>query len=212
MTNRMNNHLAYPESINLAELRPQIFVIDMINGFCKKGALADSEIMNIVDPIIDLLDHCDPNDVTFIADTHQEGDLEFKAFPPHCLKGSEEAEIIDELKAYVKTPILEKSTTNAFHELIKPNHQNLLERKESDSYILVGCCTDICVLQFALSLRTWLNAVEQDKRILIPRNCIETYHSPVHDAAHKNEEACALMKEAGIEIIDRIETRRNDHE
>lgn len=199
----------YTHSIDLSSITPQLFVIDMINGFCKEGALADSEIMMITDPILDLIKAIDPQHVTFIADTHNPDDLEFKAFPPHCIKGTNEAEIIDELKPYVKTPILEKNTTNAFHELMKPENHHLLEMSVIDSYILVGCCTDICVLQFALSLRTWLNATGQDKRILIPRNCVETFDSPIHDSYRKNKEACDLMQEAGIEIIEQFEIRRN---
>lgn len=199
-------------SIDLYSIAPQCFVIDMINGFCTEGALADPEIMKITDPILDLIKVIDSQRVTFIADTHKPDDLEFKAFPPHCIEGTKEAEIIEELKPYVKTPIIKKNTTNAFHELMKPENYHLLEMSVIDSYILVGCCTDICVLQLALSLRTWLNATGQDKRILIPRNCVETFDSPIHDSYRKNKEACNLMQEAGIEIIEGFEIRRNENE
>lgn len=199
----------YKNTIDLSLIKPQLYVIDMINGFCKEGALSDPKIMKIADPILELIKNIDPQRITFIADTHKADDLEFKAFPPHCIKGTIEAEIIDELKPYVKMPILEKNTTNAFHELIKSKNRHLLEITDTDSYILVGCCTDICVLQFALSLRTWLNAAGQDKRVLIPRNCVETFDSPNHDSIQKNKEACALMQEAGIEIIEQFDIRRN---
>lgn len=207
MNNRMKETERYTEIVDLSTIHPQIFIIDMVNGFCKEGALADQEILKIVDPIKELLEQTDSSKQIFIADTHLTTDIEFEAFPPHCVKGTNEAEIIDELMPYVKTKIIEKNTTNAFHELIKDENRHLLEELDTDSCILVGCCTDICVMQFALSLRTWMNAVGMKRRILIPRNCIETFNSPSHDAFEKNEAACDLMSEAGIEIVQTVERR-----
>ena len=36
----------------------------------------------------------------FIKDAHTKDSKEFDSFPPHCIKGTEEAELVDELKPY----------------------------------------------------------------------------------------------------------------
>ena len=49
-----------------------VFVVDMINGFCKEGALADTHILSVTDPIIETLKKSDPESVWFVCDTHEE--------------------------------------------------------------------------------------------------------------------------------------------
>ena len=44
-----------------------------------------------------------------------------------------------------------------------------LKDSEIDAYIITGCCSDICVLQFALTLKTYLNAQNIDKKVIVPK-------------------------------------------
>ena len=84
-----------------------LFVVDMINGFIKEGAMHDEKIMSIVPAIIEL---CRAHeDRYFIQDTHEKDAIEFKSFPLHCVKDTSESEIIDELKPYVKETIQKNS-------------------------------------------------------------------------------------------------------
>lgn len=172
-------------------MKELLFVVDMVNGFVKEGAMHDEKIMNIVDVI---QKECEAHeDRLFIADTHEEDAIEFKSFPSHCVKGTSEAEIIDELKPYVKD-ILEKNSTNTFHVLDK----KMLEKY--DSFKLVGCCSDICVMQFALSLKTYLNQMNMKQSVIVVEKGIATYDAPTHPAKEYHSMAVNMMAQSGIII------------
>ena len=82
--------------------KPVVFVIDMVNGFIKEGALHDERIADIIPSIQKLLDALACRNV-FVCDNHPPHTREFETFPKHCVIGSEEAEVVDELKPYVKS-------------------------------------------------------------------------------------------------------------
>lgn len=181
-----------------------LFVVDMINGFCKKGVMADPNIMNIVPPIADLCEMMLPMKMTyFITDCHGENDIEFKSFPKHCLKGTEESKVVDELQKYVEQGfVIEKNSTNAFHSF--KNKEGFFKHCP-EKIIITGCCTDICVMQFAISLKTFLNSMNLEKQVIVPIDCVDTYDAPYHKANLRNEDALTFMKEAGIEIVYNID-------
>lgn len=172
-------------------MKELLFVVDMVNGFVKEGPMHDEKIMNIVPRIIDM---CQTHEHRlFIADTHEIDAIEFQSFPQHCVKETSEAAIIDELQPYC-TNILEKNSTNTFHVLDK----DIL--KDYDSIMIVGCCSDICVMQFALTLKTYLNQMNMQQPVKVPHSCIATYDAPHHSAQEYHQMALHLMKQAGIEI------------
>ena len=186
--------------MNFSELnQPVVFVVDMINGFAKEGALADKRIMEIVSDIQKLLNVV--NDRVFICDSHPENAREFVSYPPHCLEGSLESEVVDELKPYVNGLVVMKNSTNAF---FADSMQEFIHNKldKFKDLVIVGCCSDICVLTFALCLQTYLNQHQMlDKRIIVPTNMIETYHiDGVHDSKYWNEIACTIMSSNGIKV------------
>ncbi len=80
-----------------------IVVVDMLNGFCKEGALASPQFMQTIVPNIQkLLDaerqrRAEGSTIVFIGDYHEKDDVEFNLFPPHCIAGTDEAEIIREM-------------------------------------------------------------------------------------------------------------------
>ncbi len=184
--------------------KPIVFVIDIINGFVKEGALADPRINSIVPNLIQLMDGMNCRNV-FVCDSHPPHTREFDAFAPHCLIGTKEAEVIDELQPYIKR-IMKKNSTNAFH---CQDFLSFLE-EEMDSYrdiIVTGCCTDLCVLQFVLTLQAWLNEHnKKEYRIIVPKNCVETYDIPnVHSAKEWNELSFKMMQMNGILVVDSID-------
>ena len=190
------------EDMEIEELqKPLVFVIDMINGFAKEGALADARIMEIVPAIQNLLEKVDNR--VFICDSHPENAREFCSFPTHCLEGSVESEVVDELKPYMNSKVVLKNSTNAF---FAPVMQEIIhnELQEYQDLVLVGCCSDICVLTFALCLNTYLNQKQMlDKRIIVPINMIETYDIPnVHEASKWNEVSCDIMMSNGIQVVN----------
>lgn len=194
----------YP-SIKKNQLQhPVHFVIDMINGFVKEGALHDEAIGAVIDPIKMLIDRLQCRTI-FVADSHPPQTREFLSYPIHCVIGSGEDRIVDELAPYIHQ-LMRKNSTNTF---FCPDFQAFL-KDEIDSYkeiILTGCCSDICVLQFALTLNAWLNEHNcGEQRIIVVSDCVETYHiDHVHDAQVMNAFALEMMKGNGIEVVCSIE-------
>lgn len=167
-----------------------VFVVDMVNGFVNEGQLADKNIGNITKNIIPLLEKYDS---IFVCDSHDENAIEFKSFPSHCLKNSSEEKVIAELLPYQKSTV-KKNSTNAFHcielDCLKP-YNNI---------IITGCCTDICILQFALSLKTYFNQNNIAKEVIVYEDCVATYHSDNHDAKLYHSFALNLMENSGIKV------------
>ena len=115
-----------------------------------------------------------------------------------------EAEVVDELKPYVKSWI-SKNSTNTFHAQA---FQEFLQ-EDLDYYqdiVVVGCCTDLCVLHFVLTLQTWLNEHnKKEYRIIVPKNCTETYDIPeIHPASKWNQVAWDMMQMNGVCVVDQL--------
>ncbi len=180
--------------------KPLVFVVDMINGFVKEGSLSDRAILEIVGDIKNLLNQTSPS--VFICDGHDLDSKEFATFPVHCIKGTEESKVIDELLPYVKNKYY-KNSTNAF--VAKEIHQFIEDNIEQyQDIVIVGCCTDICILQLALAINTYLNENDLiNHRVITPVNMMETYHiDGVHNAMKYNEMACLIMQLNGIHVVE----------
>lgn len=201
MSNISLNYMDSLPSATMDDLsRPLVFVVDMINGFIKEGNLHDSSIKEIINPIKQVLDN-QMNSV-FICDSHNLNAREFANYPIHCVEGTDESNVVKELSKYVQN-IVYKNSTNAFHA---PGFQDELSTYLTayDDYVIVGCCSDICILQFALTFQGFLNEHNMDnKRIIVPANMIETFHiEGSHDQRKMNECACNLMQAAGIHVVE----------
>ncbi|AZZ65316.1 cysteine hydrolase [Metamycoplasma phocicerebrale] len=171
-----------------------IFVIDMVKGFCIKGNLASSDINKIVPNIKNYLEKNKENKIVFINDNHSKNDIEMEVYPLHCLSGTEESEVVEELKPYAKT-IIKKNTTNSFFAI---ENKSIFE--EFDTFEIIGCCTDICILQFALTLKTYLNFKNINKDVVVFKNLVDTFNSKDHNRIEYHNNALNLMNNAGIKI------------
>lgn len=199
---RLKNNLYKP--MNVDELKdPVVFVVDMVNGFVKEGALADPTIMSIAEGQKKLMDQLECRNV-FVCDTHPPKTREFLSYPQHCMIGTKEAEVIDELKDHIKR-IIHKNSTNTF---VAPEFQEFLQDECSryKDLIIVGCCTDLCILQFALSLQSYLNEHNHcEQRVIVPANLVETYHvEDIHDAYFWNDVSLKNMATNGILVVSEI--------
>lgn len=183
-------------------MKKLLLVIDMVNGFVKEGALADKQINNITPNIINLIKEYIKNndDIISIQEGHNEKSKEFDSFPTHCILGTKEAELIDELKPFkdnMKT--IRKNSTCGF---VTEEFLNYMKQNEKDlkEVVLCGCCTDLCVMNFALPLKTYINEHDLDIKVTIYKNAVETYDLPIHNREEYNEMAFKIMKQNGIEI------------
>ena len=183
---------------------PVIFVVDMIEGFVHEGALHDEAIHAATMHIESLIQDAEQR-VIFIADSHPPKTREFISYPSHCVIGTKESEVIQELQPYVQE-LMRKNSTNTF---TCPDFQLFLKErlKNYRDIVITGCCTDICILQFALCLNAWLNEHNKtEQRIIIPLSCVDTYHiEGVHDAVSCNEFSIRNMEANGICIVSKRE-------
>lgn len=162
----------------------------MVNGFVKEGAMADKSILACVPAILEESQRVD--EIALICDEHEPNAIEFESFPVHCLKDSKESQVIEEL-SHLKGRRIAKNSTNAWHVL------DIAWLDQFDEWILCGCCTDICVLQLALSLKTWANQQEKQKQVIVLEKGCATYDAPNHPQVFWHQQALALMSAAGIE-------------
>ena len=130
-----------------------LVIVDMINGFVYDGNMAFTESQAVIDSIVKLATHFTNKNYDILAfrDDHLADSLEFRAYPVHCLKGSTESELISELQIFENIIDNPKRSTNGVNT---PQFQALLQEKTYTEIVVVGVCTDICVLQTTLSLIT----------------------------------------------------------
>ncbi|MCH5193952.1 MAG: cysteine hydrolase [Oscillospiraceae bacterium] len=194
-------------SLSISELDPKkslLVIVDIVNGFVREGAMASPLVEDIIPPVVSLMEKCGTKKIPSVAfaDCHAADCAEFSSFPPHCIKNTSESEIVDEIKKAGGYTLIEKNSTNGFHEDLFIDY---LEGKPGiDTFIVTGDCTDICVLQFCLTLKTRYTAQNKNIDIIIPVNCVETYDAPWHDADFMNIAAYKLMKDSGIKFVSEI--------
>lgn len=194
-------------SMDFSELVPEktaLIAVDVVNGFIREGAMASPIIEGIIPNVVSLMKKCKDAGIPMaaLADCHSENCVEFASFPPHCIDGTSESEIVDELKAVGWYLPIKKNSTNGFHE--KQFMHELVRNPKVNTFVVVGDCTDICVMQLCLTLKTWFTAQDRTSEIIIPLNCVETYDSSDHNADFMNIAAYKIMKDSGIKFVSEI--------
>lgn len=169
--------------------RRAIIVVDMLICFCRRGALYSPRYDPMVPRLREHLAAAEAEGVPliFLVDTHVPDDPEFKVFPPHCVEGSGEDEVIPELQEYAdRGTVVRKNTFSGFRgtEL-----EAVLERLAPDVVEVVGVCTDICVLHTVADLRV------RGYEVLVRKDLVETYDAPGHDAEEFNRFALAHVRD-----------------
>lgn len=187
----------------MREINKILIIVDMVNGFVREGAMADKYIEHIIPEQIKLIDNLNKEtaELIFIKEAHEENSIEFKRYPKHCIKGTKESELVDELKIYENnSKIFEKNSTSAIFNKDLLNYIDSL--KYLKEIIIVGCCTDICIMNLAIPLRNYFDEHNIDMEIIIKKSATETYNSEVHDRDLYNNMAYKLLLQAGIKVVD----------
>jgi nicotinamidase-related amidase len=161
--------------------------VDMINGFCHQGPLSSPRVNGIIPAITSLFKETHGFGVqnfVLIQDTHSRDTPEFEAFPPHATQGSRESETIPELQELPFSHLFTVIPKNSLHPAIGTSFDDWLGgHQDLQTFIVVGNCTDLCVYNLALYLRLRANALGlKGHQILLPGNCVQTYHLSVGDA------------------------------
>lgn len=161
-----------------------VFSTDMIVGFCDRGNLASARVDALTEPIVDLFRRAFDLGVRHLVltqDTHDPAAVEFAAWPPHCIRGTDEAETIPELKALPFADGFTIFEKNSLHPAHETGFDAWLDaRPEIRAAIVVGNCTDLCVYQLAMHLRLRANALNmRDFDVIVPIEAVDTFDIPV---------------------------------
>lgn len=65
---------------------------------------------------------------------------------------------------------------------------------------VIGCCTDICVLNFALALKSYVTEQNLVKEIVVLQDLVATFDGPDHDRVEASESAFQILRTNGIKI------------
>jgi nicotinamidase/pyrazinamidase len=151
-----------------------VLVVDMLVGFMEPGKnlYCGDEAREIIPRIQRLIEseQAAGSSIIFVADTHDPDDLEFQMFPVHCVRGTEECEVIPELSGY-EGVTLRKRRYSAFYET------DLAERLAAlnpEKIIICGVCTDICVMH------TTADARNRDYVVEVPTDCVASFDPDAH--------------------------------
>ena len=159
-----------------------VIVVDMQRGFLEEGypLFCGAEARKIIPKLQNLLDRelKRGSSLIFTQDSHAPDDKEFQMFPPHCIKGTKEVEIIPELANYPGQR-LEKTRYSAFYDT---DLDDRLAALKPDKLIVCGICTDICVLH------TVAGARNRDYPVEIYTDCVASFDEEAHRFALKHME------------------------
>jgi len=151
-----------------------VLVVDMLRGFLEedyplycgdKSRRIIPNVQNLLEKELSL-----GSSVFFLCDRHAPDDEEFKMFPPHCIEGTPEVEVIPELAGY-KGEIIPKRRFSAFFDTLLADKMKQLK---PDKVIVCGVCTDICVLH------TVADARNRDYPVEVPTDCVASFDEMAH--------------------------------
>ncbi|MCU0490352.1 MAG: cysteine hydrolase [Chloroflexaceae bacterium] len=195
--------------------RVALFSIDMINGFCKEGPLAGPRVGALVPPVVSLFERAYGAGVrafVLTQDTHNPNTPEFGAYPPHCIAGTPESQTVAEIASLPFAREITTITKNSLSSHLGTTlNQWMQEHPQLDTFIIIGDCTDLCVYSAAMHLRLEANALNLQRRVIVPASAVDTFDTPVEVArelgikAHDGDLHHVLflhhMASNGVEVV-----------
>lgn len=160
-----------------------LLVIDMLNDFVREGGAlyigpAARGVISEGRAVIEQA-RVDGVPVVYLCDRHRAGDAEFNMFAPHCLGGSEGAEIVAALQPRPGEVVIPKRRYSAF---FGTELELLLREMKVKELTLVGVCTNICVLYTAADarMRGW--------DVQVPARAVASFDEEAHRFALREME------------------------
>jgi len=164
--------------------RQGLIIIDMLNDFVKAGApLEVPEARKVLPNIKRRLQQAREAGIPvfFVCDSHEENDREFSrmGWPPHAVKGSEGAQVAEEISPLPGEKIVTKTTYSGFYNSAL---ESLLRSLGVQELIITGCVTNICVLYTAA------DAVMRGFNVVVPADSVAGLSREAHNFALKEME------------------------
>lgn len=170
-----------------------VIVADMIRGFFDKGypLYCGTRCRRIIPNVRYLLEKevRRGSSLFFICDNHASGDAEFKMFPPHCIVGTPETEVIPELASF-RGKIVPKQRYSSF---FGTKLEEYLRDLRPEVVVVCGVWTNICVMY------TVSDARNRDMVVEVPIDCVASPDLKAHRFAleHMEKVLGARMVKSG---------------
>lgn len=207
LNNEQKVHIA-PRGKKDEEYKKALYMIDMNNGFVNFGPMANPEYNKLVPEQLELIEKFRDEDelVNFILEGHDEHATEFKKYPPHCIIGTKEADLIPEFVDEQDKPNTWTFYKNSVNGMLNISLQEKIRRlKNLKEVVYAGVCTDLCDFDFALTNARFLDEINKEAKLFVVKSCIDTFDAPGHNKNEMTEMALKMMTQAGIEVVENVE-------
>lgn len=192
-----------------------ILGVDLVKGFCTSGPLASPQVGALVEPAARIFTRAWDLGVRHLflpCDAHPPDSPEFQSWPPHCVVGTEEAEVVDRLRDLPfasSLRIVPKRSLSSF--LGTDLEQGLRSLEDLRVVVALGDVTDLCLFQLAMHLRMLANVHHLPWEVVVPASAVATYDLPVdvarrlgampHDGDLLHRLALYQMQLNGIRVV-----------
>lgn len=193
---------------DINEFRKALYVIDMNNGFVNFGAMANTNYLNLVPQQQKLIEKFRRENelVSFVLEGHREDAVEFKKYPKHCIKGTEEAKLIPEFSEEIELPNTKIYEKNSIMGMFNQRAQQDIEQMPNlQEAVFCGVCADLCVMDFARPYSRFLDEINKEATLFAVKSAIDTFDSPDHNREEWLNIAYKVMEQAGIILVDDFE-------
>ena len=190
------------------EFKKALYMIDMNNGFVNFGSMANPKYNELVPEQLKMIEKFRKENemVNFILESHDKNAIEFKNYPAHCIKGTQEAELIPEFidEQYKEnTRIYYKNSING---MLNRNLQKEIKTlKNLREIVIEGVCADLCVMDFARTYLRYLDEINKEATMFVVKQAIDTFDAPRHNREEWIDIACKVMEQAGAIIVENIQ-------
>ena len=154
------------ESYTVGSQKTGLVIVDEVNGFATVGAgnlappVANSQVSTMIKETNRLAQSfsADQRPILAFLDTHKPGKPE-PPYPPHCEEGTGEEKFVPELKwleTDASATLIKKDCINGFIGAFDSDGNNQvvhwIKVNRIKEILVVGICTDICVMDFVLTI------------------------------------------------------------
>ncbi len=186
--------------------RTALVSVDVIEGFTRQGALASPRVTAIIPNVVSLLARLSTlgvptSQVAFVQDAHPENAEEFGAYPPHCIRGTVEAEAVREVQALPDWGQYRHFQKNSIASHTSEGFNEWLDAQDVNTIIAVGDVTDLCLFTLALHLQTRTLALGLGQRIVVPETCAQTWDAPDHPGDLYHLLFLHQLARNGVEVV-----------
>ncbi|KAI3775734.1 hypothetical protein L1987_45486 [Smallanthus sonchifolius] len=208
-----------------------LVLVDIVNGFCTVGAgnlapkVPDKQISRMVDESAQLARmFCEKKWPVFaFLDTHHP-DVPEPPYHPHCIAGTDEANLVPALQWLENesnVTLRRKDCIDGFVGSLEKDGSNVfvdwVKKHRIEAILVVGICTDICVLDFVCSALSARNRghVTPLRDVIVYSGGCATFDLPLHVArnipgalAHPQElmhhVGLYMAKSRGAKVVSKV--------